>query len=113
VLRSGERASFLKSQNGIALAVDESAAYIEHKLRLQLDDVLFLYTDGVTEAQNEQGVLFGDRALLETLASAPPGSSVEALSDRVVTAVRDFAGDAPQADDITCVTLRFTGSGTR
>ena len=66
-----------------------------------------MYTDGVTEAMDEQGELFGTERMLQTLAEcadAPP----EALISALCTSVKRFRGRAPQADDITLVALRMS-----
>lgn len=65
-------------------------------------DGLLLYTDGITEAQDSGGALFGQAALVGALADAGP-QPVQPL----VAAVRRFESGAPQFDDITCVWLRY------
>ncbi len=93
----------------MALAVDPDAPFAEGELRLEPGDTLFLYTDGVTEALDAQGRLFGDAAMLATLAALPQDASAEDYPRRIVAALEAFAGDEPQADDITCVALRYDG----
>lgn len=65
-------------------------------------DGLLLYTDGLTEAQDGAGALFGEPALAAALAGAG-AQPVQPL----VAAVRRFENGAPQFDDITCVWLRY------
>jgi sigma-B regulation protein RsbU (phosphoserine phosphatase) len=69
------------------------------------DELCFLYTDGVTEAQDEAGGFFGPERLVESLASMPGPRPAEAV-EAVLRRIRDFQGRAPQADDITI--LAFT-----
>ena len=66
------------------------------------------YTDGVTEAMNEEDEEFGTDNLQEVFATAPPIESQEATM-AIFRAVSAFAGDAPQFDDITCLTLCRSG----
>ena len=72
-------------------------------------DLFALFTDGITEAMNEDLDLFGeDRlcGLLEEHARSP----LEMLSKRIVGDVAGFVGDADQHDDMTLVLLRVDGS---
>lgn len=109
VLRTGNDVRMLSSQGGMALAVDERAPIVQGELQLEPGNVLFLYTDGVTEAQNPKGELFGDAALLETIAGLQPDAAAETYQAAVVNSVQQYMDGAPQADDITCVTLRYAG----
>jgi sigma-B regulation protein RsbU (phosphoserine phosphatase) len=80
-------------------------------LALAPDDVLFLYTDGVTEAVDPTGELFGEERLVATVASHR-GLNCQDLLAAVVREVTEFAETAPQADDITCLALRYRHVGT-
>jgi sigma-B regulation protein RsbU (phosphoserine phosphatase) len=93
----------------MALAVTEQATIVEGELQLEPGNVLFLYTDGITEAQNPAGELFGDAALLDTIARMEPDAPADAYPAEVVKNVQRYMDGAPQADDITCVTLRYAG----
>jgi sigma-B regulation protein RsbU (phosphoserine phosphatase) len=67
-------------------------------------DVLVLYTDGVTDAQDAQGVLFGrDRWLVSVRANVGP--SAQDTQDAIVADIDAFVGDAPQRDDIALVVV--------
>ncbi len=67
-------------------------------------DTLFAFTDGLTDARNLSGSLFGQRRLAATL--DPPASSAVALLDQIEECVRKYVGDARQFDDITMMVLR-------
>ncbi|WP_129781728.1 PP2C family protein-serine/threonine phosphatase [Peristeroidobacter soli] len=110
VLRAGNELRMLDCRGGMALGIAEQATILEGELDLAPGNVLFLYTDGITEAQNVDGALFGDAALLDTLASIDPDAPADAYPAEVVKAVQQYMTGAPQADDITCVTLRYAGS---
>ena len=110
VLRSADgHVRLLPRPRGMALAVDPDAPFAEGELRLAPGDTLFLYTDGVTEALDAHGRLFGDAAMLATLAALPQDAPAEVYPRQVVAALEAFAGEEPQADDITCVALRYDG----
>jgi len=74
-------------------------------IRLEQDDCLVLYTDGVTEALDAEGFEFGnDRMIQAVRASAAHGAS--AIITRLIDDVRNFVGAHPQNDDITLITIR-------
>ena len=105
-----DHAVHLLSPTGMALGVVEEAVWQQSVVELDAGDALVLYTDGVTEAQNTQRAFFGEERLLEIARSAlsaspSSGASASGLRDALVGGVRDFVGDAPQADDITLVVV--------
>jgi CHASE2 domain-containing sensor protein len=67
-------------------------------------DALFLYTDGITEAENRQFDLFGTRRLEAALIESR-GKPAHLVAEQVVKRVTAFAAGAPQSDDITCVAI--------
>ena len=75
---------------------------------------LVLFSDGVTEAFNDSDEAFGDDRLLDTTRTLPVEQGPDQDVNDIVNAVDEFAGDAPQFDDITCVVLVYKGelSGT-
>lgn len=100
----------LARTGGVAVAVSEAFAYQEATLQLQPGDRLFLFTDGVTEAFNDQQQEFGEQRLLDTLREQASSDATPAmLNQAVLHSVRTFENGAPQADDITCVSLLYLG----
>ncbi len=71
---------------------------------LRPGDLLFLYTDGVTEAQDAEARQFGEDRLLDLLAKGEPADATQWIA-RVAAAVGEFARGQPQFDDITCLAL--------
>jgi serine phosphatase RsbU (regulator of sigma subunit) len=82
----------------------------ERELPLAEGDVVVLYTDGVTEAMDQAGELFGDEALLRTVAGNVELSAA-GIRERVVREVGAFVGRAEAHDDMTMVILKVTGDG--
>jgi phosphoserine phosphatase RsbU/P len=78
----------------------------EVTLPLGRGDLFVLYTDGISEAMNEQGDCFGDQRLVD-LAGCTDGLKSADLSERILSDVHTFAGTAPQHDDMTMVLLRI------
>ncbi len=110
VKRNGE-VHQIECDAGVVLAVLPGFEFPGGSLDLDPGDVVFFYTDGITEAMDEEGEEFGDDSLAEVLAQIA-GSDAAAFSGRVVEAVREHAGDAAQSDDITCLCLRYAGSAS-
>ena len=94
---------------GVALGVMPGINYRHDSITLSPGDAVVFYTDGVTEAMNEEDEEFGTDNLQEVFATAPPIECQEATM-AVFRAVSAFAGDAPQFDDITCLTLCRSGA---
>jgi sigma-B regulation protein RsbU (phosphoserine phosphatase) len=89
----------------------EEVFYQRQEMILHKGDTLFLYTDGVTEAMNEKGELFGDERLQRVL-STLKGGAVEAVVDGVMNEVKGFSRGAPRSDDIAMVAVKFHGPQT-
>jgi len=86
--------------------------YREYELQLEKGDKLFLYTDGVTEATDEKGELFGTERMLGALNACADSSPQEILTG-VRDAVDAFVGEAEQFDDMTMLCLTYKGPNTR
>ncbi len=94
---------------GLALAVLSGFDFEEGEITLAPGDTLVLYTDGVTEAMDIEKEEFGMERLRAVFAGGQP-ESAKTANEAVFTAVREFVGDAPQSDDITCLTLKRGGA---
>jgi sigma-B regulation protein RsbU (phosphoserine phosphatase) len=79
---------------------------VEHTRPIVTGDVIVLYTDGITEAMDRQGELFGDTALARVVASQHHLSAA-GIRERVLREVRAFVGDAEPHDDMTMVVLKI------
>ena len=132
VLKQNGKLSFLKCRPGLVLGAMDVVKYREGSFVCSPGDGLLLYTDGVSEAANAAEELYGEERLLETLAridasggegvpvvsdvqasdvaaaaSAAAASSAQTAVNSLVTSVDAFAGEAPQADDITMLAFRW------
>jgi sigma-B regulation protein RsbU (phosphoserine phosphatase) len=104
VLRASGEVDILTC-TGLALGLFPARDYEEYTFDLHAGDLLAVYSDGVTDAQNIAEEEFGTDRLVEVLkqqSGATPSSVVEAVFE----AIDGFAGDAPQFDDITMLILR-------
>lgn len=107
------KACFFERGRNMALAVMEEQEYTEGEVMLSPGETLLLYTDGVTEANNAEGMLFGDQALLDAMVEVGNDpvykGHARGVPQRVVQAVRAFEAGAAQADDITVVAITYQG----
>ncbi len=90
---------------GIAMGALTGSVYTQETEELLPGDLLVLYTDGITEAENADLAMFGlDR--LKSLIIASHTISADELCREILDAVRTFTGDHPQSDDITLMVIR-------
>ena len=108
VVHADGSSTLLPHTGGIALGVWPDMPYESDSVTLQKGDTVLLYTDGVTEAQDKSGEQFGLERMRELFRAQPPTGAKEA-TDRIFEAVHEFAGTAPQFDDITCLALHQRG----
>lgn len=106
LLGRGGEAIFLEGTDGVLLGAMEDMDYAMKRVTLAEGEGLFLYSDGVTEAMDEEDRLYSDERLLEVLKDMGELSSAKVVAG-VVESVLAFAGKAPQADDITVMMVRF------
>ena len=93
-------------QPGLVLAAMTDIPYLGNETRLERGDRLLLYTDGVTEAMNEQEEMYGEERL-EQLLAGTSGMNVTETVMRLREDIRNFAGEAQQYDDITILELEY------
>jgi len=86
------------------LGILEDAAYEETRLRLAPGDKVVFYTDGIVEAMNEQGEIFGFERLLEVV-QASQSATADSLLKEIIDRVSTFAGGTSQHDDLTLIVL--------
>jgi len=98
----------LMASGGPPLCVIRDFQYSSSGVDLEPGGWLCAVTDGVTEAMNERGELYGSARLLQTLAPLA-GAAPEAILAAVRDDVRRFAGTAEQSDDVTLVCVRYLG----
>ncbi len=97
-------------EGGLVLGLFGDSRYDEAKVTLEEGDLLALFTDGVTEAQNEFEEFWGEERLVEILRLHTQKSCRRLLQD-ILDEVRSFAGEQGQSDDITLLFARWRGRG--
>ena len=105
---SGDKLNAVEMTGGTVLGCLEDIAFRAKKVQLNPGDLLFLFTDGVTEAFNTEDQLYGDERL-ESYLQAHLSASIE---DVVLESIRDVTGFSlgmPQSDDITLLAIQYHG----
>ena len=118
-LLADSRVQAVPRTGGMAVAVSEDFPYREGRLTLAPGETLFLYTDGITEAFDCDAQEYGDarlEAVLQGLQQPQGGAGRRLpptdLCNAVLADVHQFERGAPQADDITCMALRYQGESS-
>ncbi len=116
VRRSSGEVEWMKPRSGCPLACFDNVKYKPLEMSLAPGDTIFLYTDGVTEAMDASGALFEDRRLIDSVKAANGESSdntTAILCTAVRNAVEKFIAGAPQADDITMLSMQYLAAPVR
>lgn len=87
----------------------DSGTYAQHEAQLHPGDRLYLYTDGVTEAANPQGELFGKARLVEALSRIGPAAELQESIQMLLRELSTWRGRAPSADDVSALAMAFAG----
>jgi serine phosphatase RsbU (regulator of sigma subunit) len=93
------------SSGGMPVGLFAGQGYAERTVQLADNDLLFFYTDGMVEVENERGEMYGTERL-ESLLRAHREQGVDALLERIERSVSEFRGAAEPFDDVTIMALR-------
>ena len=110
--RSGESFELLKYLHKMFVGVSGKAKYQNREFQLDPGDKLFVYTDGVPEAKNAVGEMFGEERMIEAL-NQDPDATPEGMVANVQGAVDAFVKDAPQFDDLTMLAFMYHGAAPK
>ena len=94
---------------GLPLGMFDEISLSDAAINLAPGDVLTLYTDGLTEAFNAGGEMFGAERLIQ-IVHTHPAASAEELLEAIMAQANAFAGEAPQSDDMTLLVIRCQSS---
>ena len=108
LMRDGGKFELIKDHHSPPLGCMEGITYKEQKTKLNPGDIIYIYTDGVTEANNGKQVLFGEKRMLEAL-DLPCNGNMITLTRNVKESITSFIGDAQQFDDITMLSMKYNG----
>ena len=108
LLRTAEARCTTLDADGVLLGIRKRADFSEAKVRMETGDVVVFYTDGITEARNGAGEMFGAERLAEAV-TMHRADDPEIMVDGVLAALDRFAGDTPRDDDLTIVVMKYVG----
>ena len=106
MIRPDGQVSFLEFKTQIFVGIIEEFAYTEDETTLEKGSKLFLYTDGVTEAENTDKELYGDEKLLKTL-SDNSTSDVRTTVNGIVDSIAEHVKEAEASDDLTILLIQY------
>lgn len=106
LVRAGNINQSLKA-TGMLLGVIEDVEYESARLSMEPNDVLLIYTDGITEAMNTEREEYGVERVSEVLVNNCSKSAVE-IQNIILEEVKKHAGGYPQSDDITIMVIKRT-----
>jgi sigma-B regulation protein RsbU (phosphoserine phosphatase) len=86
----------------------EDEKYMQQSIPFAENDILFFYSDGITDARNPEGDFFGERRLVAVI-EGNRSKSAQDIIQAVREAIAGFSGEAPLADDLTCVAVKLAG----
>jgi len=98
----------LHCTGGLMVGLFDRGGYATDRIQLHPGDGIFLYTDGVTEAEDTAENQFSEERAMEVLASAST-ASMERMVQAVLAEVKAFSTGTPQLDDITAMAVRYAG----
>ena len=108
IRRAGGKFVLFRDRHGLALAASKKAVFRSDEITLEPGDTLFVYTDGVPEANNEAEELLGMDRMIEILNRKPDASPREVI-ENVQAGMAEFVGTAEQFDDTTMLCIRLNG----
>jgi serine phosphatase RsbU (regulator of sigma subunit) len=111
LLIRGGNVSELYTEGTLPVGLADEAIYEAARVRLEPNDVLVLFSDGIVEATNTQNELFGFERLNELTAQCAH-ASIETVMKTILDAVEEFSQGAGQADDLTLLIVRYRKVGS-
>ena len=108
VRKAGGGFRLFKDKHGFIVGGMENMVYTDYQIDLAPGDIIFQYTDGVTEAENAAGEHFGTDRMIEAL-NSEESAEPERILQNMTETIRAFAGSAEQFDDVTMLCLMYRG----
>lgn len=102
-----EKFKWLEVEQNCVLGIMEDVDFVQQETKLGYGDIVYLYTDGVTEAMDEHLNQYGEKRLEDCLNNIDHRCKLSALVKGVDDSLAKFVKSAEQSDDITMLTMRF------
>jgi sigma-B regulation protein RsbU (phosphoserine phosphatase) len=107
ILRASGELVPIVGKSDLPLGLHNAAVFHGHAVTLRPGDLIFAFSDGIIEATNERGVLYGHARLQAQLRAAGSNVTPAELVRAVTESVQTFTGAAPKSDDVTALALRW------
>jgi len=109
ILRKNKEVEVMKKISGMALGIDPSYEFKSERFILQPNETLFLYTDGVPDANNLEGDRFGMKNAEILLGTLQNSETPQEINTQIKSHLKEFIGTNAQFDDITVLTIQYYG----
>ena len=110
-----DEVSFVKQKNNTVLGKFQNALFDRQEIRLKMGDSIFLYTDGITEAKDADGKIYGDDRLLifisnmtDRIEAGDRNDYCREACEKILSEVKRYGSGTEQADDITMLWVKYT-----
>lgn len=100
---------YLKINSNIPLGVFDNAEFEIYNTVLNSGDIIYTYTDGVTESTNSNGEMYGEQRLYEYLNNIQETEPI-IIEEKIKNTIQNYTDSAPQSDDITMLIFKYNGS---
>ena len=104
----GMSVGHLPVDSNVPVGVMPHWKFTAQETKIDPQTVIFLYTDGLTEAENESHGQFGEKRMLETASNKLKEMSPKAIIEKMTEEVNAFVGNAEQSDDLTMLAIQYT-----
>ncbi|MCY4186308.1 MAG: SpoIIE family protein phosphatase [Rhodobacteraceae bacterium] len=108
LVKEDGNAKYVGMPGGIALGMFPGFSFEDKEITLEKGDQIIFYTDGITEAMNTDGELYGEDRLIEFVQKTIKAGDKDLVS-KLVDSVDEFSKGIPQSDDITCLVISYDG----
>jgi sigma-B regulation protein RsbU (phosphoserine phosphatase) len=108
IKRANGEFEYIETKRNIVLGITDGYKYKKTDDKLNKDDLMYLYTDGVTEAMNKTDALYGEEKL-KTVLNTSKDAKIEDIIKNVENDVAEFSKDTEQSDDITSLIFKYNG----
>ncbi len=110
IIKSGNDCFYLETKPNLSLGLMEDINFRKYETTIKPKSYIFLYTDGVTEAENSEEELFGNERLLESVKNISGDLNVYEFCNKIKDDLNRFTAGAAQTDDITMLSLFYSGT---
>ena len=112
IKRQNGKYEYLQLNSNIVLGVFDNAEFETYETTINPGDIIYTYTDGVTEATNKNDEMYGEKRLYDYLNSIED-TDATAIAQRVKDSIREYTDSAPQSDDVTMLIFKYNGNNKK